>query len=65
MLGSRRRSLDYSKLYFDVIEGWLLDWNQSKHTIYYIFHILIPKSALAFFTFVPTFDDSNFIIARL
>ena len=66
MLAPRRRCLDYSKVYCDVTERWLLPWNQNKHIIYYIFHMLILKSVLLFHTFAPTsFDDSNFIIARL
>ena len=47
-------------------ERWLLAWNQNKHNIYYIFHIVIPKSVLVFHEIASTsFDDSNFIIARL
>ena len=59
----------YLEVYCDVRERWLLAWNQNKHIIYYIFHILILKSVLVFHVFhtiAPTlFDDSNFIIARL
>ena len=44
MLASGRPSLDYSKVYSDVTERWLLVWNQNKHITYYLFHILIPKS---------------------
>ena len=66
MLAPRRRCLDYSKVYCDDTERWLLPWNQNKHITYYIFHMLILKSVLLFHTFAPTsFDDSNFIIARL
>ena len=54
MLAPRRRCLDYSKVYCDVIEKWLLAWNKNKHIKYYIFHIIIPKSALLFHTF-PSF----------
>ena len=36
------------------------------HISYSIFNILIPKSVLVFFAFVPTsFDDTDLIIARL
>ena len=56
-----RRCLE---VYFDVRERWLLAWNQNKHIMYYMFHILIPKSVLLFHTFALTsFDDSDFIIA--
>ena len=58
----------YLEVYCDVRERRLLPWNQNKH-IYYIFHILIPKSVLVFHVFhtiaATSFDDSNFIIARL
>ena len=66
MLTPRRRCFDYSKVYYDVTERWLLAWNQNKHIIYYIFHILIQKALLVFHTFAPTsFDDSNLMIGRL
>ena len=67
MLAPRRRCLDYSKVYCDVTERWFLAWNQNKHITYYIFHKLIPKSVLVFFTCAPTSfdDDTYFIIARL
>ena len=59
----RRRCLEVD---CDVRERWLLLLNQNKYVIYYIFHILIPKSLLAFHTLAPTlFHDSKFIIARL
>ena len=51
MLAPRRRCLDYSKVYCDVTEKWLLAWNKNKHIKYYIFHTIIPKSALVFHTF--------------
>ena len=55
----RRRCLE---VYCDVRERWLLVRNQNKHIIYYIFHILIPKSVLVFHTSAPTsFDDYDFI----
>ena len=58
MLPPRRPCVDYTKVYCDVAEKWLLAWNQNKHIIYYIFHILIPKSLLVFHTLVFTsFDD--------
>ena len=44
----------YLEVYCDVRERWLLAWNQNKHMLYYIFHILIPKSVLVFQTFTPT-----------
>ena len=47
-----RRS--YLEVYCDVRESWLLAWNQNKHILYYIFHILIPKSVLVFQTFTST-----------
>ena len=67
MLPPRRRCLDYSKIYCDVTERWLLVWNQNKHITYYIFLKLIPKSVSVFFTFTPTSfdDDTDFITARL
>ena len=66
MLAPKRCCLDYSKLYCDVTEQYLLVLNQNKNITYYIFHIRIPKSVLVFFTFAPTsFDDFDFIIARL
>ena len=57
MLAPRRRYLDYLKVYCDVTERCLLAWNQSKHIIYYIFHILIPKSLLVLHTLAPTSFD--------
>ena len=61
-----RRCLNYYKVYCDVTEKWLLAWNQNRHTIYYIFHILISKSVLFFHIFAPTlFHDSEFVIGRL
>ena len=36
MLAPRRRCLDYSKLYCDVTERWLLAWNQNEHIAYFI-----------------------------
>ena len=53
MLAPKRRCLDYSNVYCDVTERWLLAWNQNKHITYYIFHKPIPKSVLVFFTFTP------------
>ena len=50
MLAPRRRCLDYSKVYMDVTESWLLAGNQNKQIIYYVFSILIPKSALIVLT---------------
>ena len=29
-LASRKRCLDYSKVYSDVTDRWLLEWNQNK-----------------------------------
>ena len=65
MLALGRRCLDYSKSFCDVIERWLLAWNQNKHITYYAFHKIIPKSVLVFFTFATTSfdDDTDFIIA--
>ena len=37
MLAIRRRSLDYSKVYFDVTERWLLAWSQNKYITYLIY----------------------------
>ena len=54
MLAPRRRYLDYSKVYCDITERSFIAWNQNKHIIYYIFHKLISKSVLVFFTFAPT-----------
>ena len=67
MLAPRRRCLDYSKVYFDVTERFLLAWDQNKHITYYTSHNLISKSVLVFFTFDSTsFDnDTYFIIGRL
>ena len=48
MLVHRRRFLDYSKVYSDVTERWLLAWNQSRNIRYYIIQILILKSLLVF-----------------
>ena len=50
MLAPRRRCLDYSKVYSDVTESWLLARNQNKQIIHYVFSILIPKSALIVLT---------------
>ena len=50
MLAPRRRCLDYSKVYRDVTESWLLAGNQNKQIIYYVFSILIPKSVLIVLT---------------
>ena len=61
MLASRRRCLDYLKVYCNVTERWLLAWN--KNTTFNIFHILIAKSVLVFLTLVTTLlYDNNFII---
>ena len=66
MLAPRRVCVDYSKVYCDVRKRWFVAWNQNRHITYYIFSILILKSVLVFFTFVPTgFDDTDLIIARL
>ena len=68
MLAFRRRCLRYSKVYCDVRRSLLLAWNQTDILCITnsIFHILIPKSVLVFFTFAPTsFDDIDLIIARL
>ena len=66
MLAPRGRCLHHSIVHCDVTERWLLTWNQNTHVIYYIFHILIPKSVLVFHTFAPnSFDDSGFIIVQL
>ena len=37
MLTFRRCCIDYSKVYSDVTERWLLAWNQNKHITYYIY----------------------------
>ena len=50
MLTPRRLCLDYSKIYSDATEIWLLAWNQNKQIKYYIFYILIPNSVLVFLT---------------
>ena len=34
MLPPKRRCVDYSKVYCDVTDRWLLAWNQNQHTIY-------------------------------
>ena len=65
MLASRRRCLVNSKVYCDVRKR--SDWHGTKTDIlnitYYIFHILIPKSVLVFFTFAPTsFHGRDLII---
>ena len=75
IIKKRKGSVTYARLlddlgdlevYCDVRERWLLAWNENKHIIYYVFHMLIPKSVLIFHKFAPTsFDDSNFITARL
>ena len=68
MLALRRRCLDFSK--FIVItqntERWLLASSQNKDITCYIFHKLIPKSVLVFFTFGPTLfhNDTDFMIAK-
>ena len=49
----KRRFHDYSNVYSDVTERWLLAWNRSNNITHYIFHILIRKSVLLFLTFVP------------
>ena len=65
MLAPWRHCLHYGKVYWDVTTRLLLAWNQNKHITYYIFHILLPKSILVFFTFAPTLlDDTYFIIAQ-
>ena len=48
MLTPRRRCLDYSNVHSDVTERWALAQNQNKHITYYIFNVLILKSALIF-----------------
>ena len=39
MLAARRRYLDYSKVYSDVIERGLLAWDQNKQITYYIYFV--------------------------
>ena len=55
ILVPRRGCLVYSKVYCDVRKRWFMTWNQSIYITYYIFIILIPKSVLVFFTFLPHF----------
>ena len=55
MLTPRRLSLDYSKIYSDVTEIWLLAWNQNKQIKYYIFYILIPNLVLIFLTIAQVY----------
>ena len=56
----------YFRVYCDVRERWFLAWNQNKHNIYYIFHILIPESVLVFHAFAPTsFYHCSFTTAQL
>ena len=55
ILAPRRGCLVYSKVYCDVRKRWFMTWNQSIYITYYIFIILIPKSVLVFFTFLPHF----------
>ena len=58
-------TLCYLEVCCDVKERWLLAWNQNKHIIYYIFHILILKSVLVFHVFhtiAPTSFDHGVII---
>ena len=50
MLPPRRCYFDYSKVYSDVTESWLLGWNQNEQITYYMFYILIPNSVLIFLT---------------
>ena len=50
LLAPRRHCLDYSKVYSDVTERWLLAWNQNKQITYCISYILIPNSVLIFLT---------------
>ena len=50
MLAPSRRCLDYSKVYSDATERWLLAWNQNKQITYYIFYILVPNPVLIFLT---------------
>ena len=52
MLARRRCCLDYSKVYSDVTEIWLLAWNKNKQVTYYVFYILIPNSVLILVTIV-------------
>ena len=49
MLAPRRRCLDYSKAYSDVIERSLA-WNQNKQVTYDMFYTLILNSVLIFLT---------------
>ena len=50
MLPPTRCFLDYSKVFSDVTEKWLLGLNQNKQIAYYMFYILIPNSVLIFYT---------------
>ena len=45
MLASRRCRLDYSKIFCDVVERWLLAWNQNKHITYYTLYINSGKKS--------------------
>ena len=49
MVAPRRRCLDYSKAYSDVIERSFA-WHENKQITYYIFYILIPSLVLIFLT---------------
>ena len=40
MLAPRRHCLDYSNIYNDVAERWLLAWNQNKQITYSITYFI-------------------------
>ena len=47
MPAPRRGCLDYSKVYYDVRQGWFLAWKQNQHITYYIFHIQDTNSEIS------------------
>ena len=65
MLAPRRSCLDYSKVYSEVTERWLLAWNQKKQIIYYMFYTLIQNSVLVFLTIAQIYYQQISIIRCL
>ena len=61
ILDPRRHCLDYSKVYSDVTERWLLAWNQNKK--FCILYILYTNSVLIFLTIAKICYQQKSIIS--
>ena len=60
MLAHRRRCIDYSEVYSDITERWLLKLNQNIHITYYI-HISYTNSEISTDL---SYNSTNFLRAN-